>query len=127
MNNKEKIKSLWNDLDKHDWDNIYEYFHNNAVINWINTNEQFDVRDFVRANSEYPGQWSIEVERLESIENLVISVVKVHLKDGDLAFHATSFFEFSNDKIKILNEYWGQYEKAPQWRIDKGIGKPIYL
>lgn len=111
MNYKEQVISLWNDMDKQEWENIYEYFHNDAIINWNNTNERFDVRDFVRANAQYPGQWSIKVERLESIENLVISVVKVNLKDDDLAFHATSFFEFRNDKIKILNEYWEMMEK----------------
>jgi hypothetical protein len=125
MNYKEQVIALWSDIDKQNWNNIYGYFHNDAMINWNNTNEQFSVEEFVRANSEYPGNWSIKVERLECIGALVISVVKVILKDGDLSFHATSFFEFINDKIKVLNEYWGDDGQAPQWRIDKKIGKPI--
>ncbi|MBX4260396.1 nuclear transport factor 2 family protein (plasmid) [Clostridium estertheticum] len=125
MNYKEQVIGLWSDMNKQSWNDIHRYFDNDAVINWNNTNERFNVEEFVRANSEYPGDWSIKVERLECIENLVISVVKVHLKNDDVSFHATSFFEFNNGKIKLLNEYWGDDGKSPQWRIDKQIGKPI--
>ena len=125
MNCKEQVIALWNDMDEQNWDNIHIYFEDEAIINWNNTNERFNVEEFVRANCEYPGDWSIKIERLECMENLVISVVKVHLKDNDVSFHATSFFEFNNCKIKLLNEYWGDDGKAPQWRIDKQIGKLI--
>jgi hypothetical protein len=125
MNCKEQVIVLWNDMGEQNWDNIHLYFEDEAIINWNNTNERFNVEEFVRANCEYPGDWSIKIERLECIENLVISVVKVHLKDNDVSFHATSFFEFNNCKIKLLNEYWGDDGKAPQWRIDKQIGKLI--
>lgn len=42
-----------------------------------------------------------------------------------MSVHATSFFEFRNGKIKVLDEYWGDDGKVPQWRIEKQIGKPI--
>ena len=125
MTPKEKVIGLWNDMDKQNWCSLHTYFEDDAIINWNNTNESFNVEEFVRANSEYPGDWSIKIERLECIENLVVSVVKVQLKNDDLSFHATSFFEFNSNKIKQLNEYWGDDGKAPQWRIDKKIGKPI--
>ncbi|WP_242837266.1 nuclear transport factor 2 family protein [Alkaliphilus transvaalensis] len=125
MKYQEQIKALWNDMDKQNWDNIKKYFHNEAIINWNNTNERFNVEEFVRVNSEYPGDWNIKIERLESIDNLVISVVKVQLKDEDISVHATSFFEFDRDKIKVLNEYWGDDGKPPQWRIEKQVGRPI--
>lgn len=125
MNYNEQVRGLWSDIDKQNWNEIHRYFDNDAVINWNNTNESFNVEEFVRANSEYPGDWSIKVERLECIENLVISVVKVKLKNDDVSVHATSFFEFNNGKIKLLNEYWGDDGNAPQWRIDKQIGKQI--
>lgn len=48
------------------------------------------------SNSQYPGDWEIIIERLECIEDLVIS-----------------------------NEYWGDDGKASQWRSDKKIGIPI--
>ena len=126
MNYKEKVISLWNDMDKQNWNNISIYFEKDAVINWHNTNESFNVNEFIMANREYPGDWKIEIERLECIKNLVISVVKVQLQnDNNISFHASSFFEFNDNKIKLLNEYWGNDEEAPQWRIDKKIGRKI--
>ena len=127
MNYKEDVIALWNDMDKQNWSNIHTYFDDGAVINWNNTNERFNVEEFIRVNAEYPGDWSIEIERLESTGNLIVSVVKVQLKSDDISVHAVSFFEFSNGKIKVLNEYWGDDGKAPQWRIEKQIGEPIIL
>lgn len=125
MNNKEKVISLWNDIDKQNWDNLYLYFEDDAKIDWKNTNERFNLEEFIIVNSKYPGDWKIIIERLECIENLVISVVNVRHKTDDISVHATSFFEFNDGNIKLLNEYWGDDGRAPQWRIDKRIGKPI--
>lgn len=125
MNYKEQVIALWNDMNNKDWNNIHSYFNDKAKINWNNTNEEFNLEEYARANCEYPGDWSIKIERLDCIGSLVISVVKVHLKNVDVSFHGISFFEFNNDKINLLNEYWGDDGKVPQWRIDKQIGKPI--
>lgn len=125
MNYKDRVTALWNDIDKQNWSNIHTYFEDGAIINWNNTNERFTVDEFVRVNAEYPGDWNIKIERLEYLENLVVSVVKVYLKADDISVHATSFFEFNHGKIKVLNEYWGDDGKAPQWRIEKQIGTQI--
>jgi len=116
MNYKEKVISLWTEMDRQNWGNIHKYFEDTAIINWNNTKESFNVEEFVRVNSAYPGDWSITIERLEGIDNLVISVVKVQLKKDDVSFRATSFFEFNNGKIKLLNEYWGDVGNPPEWR-----------
>jgi len=125
MDYKEQVIALWNDMDKQNWNNIHSYFNDEAIIYWNNTNEEFNLAEYVRTNCEYPGDWSIKIERLECSENLVISVVKVQLENDDVSFHGISFFEFNNGRISLLNEYWGDDGKAPQWRIDKHIGKPI--
>ncbi|MFZ2538720.1 MAG: nuclear transport factor 2 family protein [Oscillospiraceae bacterium] len=125
MENKKLVMAFWNDMGSQKWNSLYSYFEQNAIINWNNTNESFTVNEFVIANSEYPGNWIITIKRLECIESLVVSVVKVQLSDGDACFHATSFFEIKNEKIELLNEYWGDDGQAPQWRMDKHIGKPI--
>ncbi len=127
MNNTDQVIALWNDINNQNWNNIHTYFDQEAIINWNNTNEKFNAAEFVTANREYPGDWRIVIERLETINNLVISVVKVEAGSGELSFHATSFFEFLNGKIKLLNEYWGEDGNPPQWRIDKKIGRPINL
>ncbi|AFS78482.1 hypothetical protein Curi_c14720 [Gottschalkia acidurici 9a] len=112
MNYKEQVIALWDDVDKQNWNVLSRYFKDDFIINWNNINEMFNVKEFVRINAEYPGDWNTKIECLEYIEKLVISVVKVQFKNGYMSFHATSFFEFNNGKIKVLNEYWGDYEKA---------------
>lgn len=104
---------------------IKKYFAENAYIRWNNTNEQFTVDEFLIANCEYPGSWKHEIERIEGMGNLSITVVKVWRVDVSICFHVTSFFEFEQDKIKALNEYWGDDGIAPEWRLNKKIGKPI--
>lgn len=119
------IYDFWRDVLKQNAQALKTYFHDNAYINWHCTNECFNVEEFIRANCEYPGEWGGEVERIEKIDNLVISVVYVYTKDKTLSFHVTSFIKISGDKIISMDEYWGDDGKAPQWRLDKHIGTAI--
>lgn len=106
-------------------DALREYFTPDAVIRWHNTNEQFTVEEYIRANCEYPGQWRGRVERVEHGERITIAVARVWLTDHSAAYHVTSFFEFFEGKIVLLDEYWGDDGSAPQWRLDKQIGRYI--
>ena len=125
MNRKQIILDFWQDVANQNANNLQNYFLSNATIKWHNTNEQFSVEEDIRANCEYPGDWCGEVERIELVGNLGITATRVWLSDNSASFHATSFFEFIDDKIISLNEYWGDDGVAPQWRLDKEIGKPI--
>lgn len=101
------------------------YFADDAVINWHNTNEQFNTEEFIIANCEYPGNWCGEVERIEQIDNKVIAVSRIWITDMTVSFHVTSFFKFVDGKITVLDEYYSDDGKVPKWRVDKHIGKPI--
>lgn len=125
MNRKQIILDFWQDVANQNAINLRSCFLYNAIINWHNTNEQFSVEEYIRANCEYPGDWCGEVERIELVGNLGITATRVWLSDNSASFHATSFFEFVDDKIISLNEYWADDGVAPQWRLDKEIGKPI--
>ena len=48
-------------------------------------------QNFLRANCEYPGDWSGEVERIEQTGNIVITVTRVWAKE--MSFHVTSFLK----------------------------------
>ncbi len=121
------VRQLWNDIHTQNWGRLEDYFCSDAVIEWNNTNEQFTVHEFIAANSLYPGNWSVAVERLEACGDLIVSVVKVTLRDADASFHAASFFKFRYGKIGLLNEYWGEDGPPPQWRTERGIGRPIHV
>ena len=70
-----------------------KFFHENAFVEWHNTNEHFTAGEFIRANCEYPGEWDGEIERMEEIGDLLITVVHVFSPDKGLSFHATSFIQ----------------------------------
>jgi hypothetical protein len=114
----------WGHIAAQNEEALKKYFHENAHIRWHSTNEEFNVSEFLRANCDYPGSWSGEVERIEHLGNLIITVTRVWSEK--ISFHVTSFFEMDEDKIRTVDEYWGEDEKAPQWRIDKNIGTPIH-
>lgn len=111
------VRNLWQDMSSQNFDGLKKYFHRNAIIRWNNTNEEFTVDNFIRANSEYPGNWKIDVIRLEQIGDLVITVAYVSSED-DISLYVTSFFEFEDGLIRQLDEYWGDNGAPPQWRQD---------
>lgn len=120
------IKKYWEDVLRQDAEAIRNYFAAEAYVNWHNSNEHFNVEEFIRANCEYPGDWDGAVERVEQLENLIISAVHVWSRDDRLSFHVTSFIKLKEDKIISVDEYWGEDGTAPQWRLDKHIGTAIH-
>lgn len=119
------IQEYWNVTLSQNAREMKEYFHDDAFINWHNTNEHFTVHEFIQANCEYPGHWEGEIKRIEQINDLIITVVHVFSTDEDLSFHVTSFMKIKDDKIISIDEYWGDDGIAPIWRLDKNIGIPI--
>lgn len=125
MDIKKIVLNFWKDVIEQNPINLKKYFASNAIINWHNTNESFNIEEYVIANCEYPGNWFGEVERIEIKDDLAISVTRVWLSDNSVSVHATSFIKFRGEKIISLDEYWSDDGIAPKWRLDKKIGKPI--
>lgn len=125
MSIEERVLDFWKDVISQNEVNLRTYFLKNAIINWHNTNERFTPNEYIRANCEYPGYWCGEVEKIEIIGILAISVTRIWLSDNSISLHITSFIKFYDDKIITLDEYFSEDGIAPQWRLDKKIGKPI--
>lgn len=102
-----------------------KYFHENARIQWHNTNECFTKEAFICANCTYPGAWAGEIQRVEGTGDAPITVVHVYAKNESCSFHVTSFFRISQGKIVTLDEYWGDDGPPPQWRQDMGLSTPV--
>lgn len=119
------IYKFWRDVLEQNADALREYFDKEAFINWHCTNERFSAEEFILVNCEYPGSWDGEVERVEKIGNLYITVTHVSSKDRTMSFHVTSFIRVLEDKITAVDEYWADDGTAPDWRRDKKIGKAI--
>ena len=119
------IYGFWRDDLGQDAERIRGYFREDAYVNWHCTNEHFSVQEYLIANCEYPGEWDGEVERVEEINDLTITVTHVYPKDRSLSFHVTSFFQIPDGRIQSLDEYWADDGTAPDWRLEKKIGTKI--
>ena len=119
------IIEFWKYVLEQDAKKIRTFFCEDGYVNWHCTNEHFNVEEYIRANCDYPGDWAGEVERTETINDLVITVTCVYPKDKTSSFHVTSFFRIENDKIKSVDEYWADDGEAPDWRKQMRIGKRI--
>ena len=85
-------------------------------MNWHCTNEHFNVNEYIRANCEYPGEWTGELERTEKAGDMIITAAHVYPKDKSWSLHVTSFFKLEDSKIKSIDEYWAEDGEAPEWR-----------
>ena len=119
------IYEFWKAVLKQDEQEIRNYFHQDARICWHCTNELFTLDEYIIANCEYPGEWDGIVERVEIVNNLIITVVRIYPKDRSVSFHVTSFIQTKNNKITTMDEYYADDGIAPQWRLDKHIGTSI--
>jgi len=74
------IQQFWSDVLAQRADEIREYFHTDAYVNWHCSNEHFTVEEFIRANCEYPGDWDGEVEKIVTTDDLIITATRVYPK-----------------------------------------------
>lgn len=119
------IQQYWADVLAQNADAMRAYFAPDAQVKWHNTNEQFTVEEFIRANCEYPGDWDGEIEQMIRTDSHIITATHVYAKDQKLHFHVTSFIRVENDKITSIDEYWGDDGPAPQWRQELRLGTKI--
>lgn len=119
------IQQYWSVVLRQDAETMRTFFHPDARINWHNTNERFNVTEFIRANCEYPGNWDGKIEKAVYAGDQIITAVHVYTQDHSAHFHVTSFLSVRNGKIDSIDEYWGDDGSAPQWRKDMHIGSPI--
>ena len=119
------IQAYWEAALKHKRDKLPTFFAPDAVIRWHCTGEQFTVEEFVRANCDYPGEWSGEIERVEQTSGGCVTAVRVWPADHSASYHVVSFFTLNQGLITALDEYWDDDGEAPAWRREMQIGKPI--
>lgn len=119
------LHNYWKDVIEQNADKLSRYFHDDAVIRWHCTNEQFNVSEYVKVNCSYPGHWCGEIERIESCGQILVTVCRVWAQQHDISFHVVSLFRIKDGLISEIDEYWGDDGQAPQWRKNMHIGRPI--
>ena len=110
---------------RQDAEAMRKIFLPDAYINWHNTNEHFTLEEYIRANCEYPGDWTGEIEKIIQAQDMLIVVAHVCRIDFTLSCHCASFIKLRSNKIVCIDEYWGDDSDAPEWRKEKHIGTRI--
>lgn len=116
------LERFWNAVLAQDGAAMRAFFHPDA---WINTNEQFTVEEFIRANCEYPGEWDGDVEKTLQAGEHTITATHLYSKDRRLSFHVVSFIRIRDGRIASIDEYWGDDGAPPQWRQELRLGRRI--
>lgn len=117
------VQALWEAIGAQRWMDMTAYFTEDAVIRWPNTRERFTVLDYVRANSDYPGDWTTRVRRLDAIGDTAISLVQITEAGGTESLHVVSYCSFEGDKIARMDEYFSDDGEPPSWRLEQNIGE----
>ncbi len=112
------IKSYWKATLNQDEKSMKTFFSETAIIKWPNTNEVFNVDEFILANCKYPGSWEGEIVRIQELGELLITVTIIKSKSDSISLHAISFFKIKNDKIYELEEYFSDDNTPPEWRVE---------
>ena len=139
MNKSFDINAYFASVLRKDAEALRLFFLEDAVIRWHNTNEAFTVDEFIRANCEYPGRWTGEIERVlrgndespngtaveSAAEKIVLAASVVSEDEPSARFHCCSFLALRGGLIASLDEYWGDDGEPPGWRRALGLGRPI--
>lgn len=111
------IFALWQAVADQEEAALARFFTPDAEIFWPNSGERFDLNGYLRANCDYPGQWTGKVEKIALDGSYSIS--KVWSREGAAA-RAVTFYQWRNGKIAQMTEYWGDIGPAPDWRTGLG-------
>lgn len=80
-----------------------------------NTCDRFAVSNCIRANCDYPGEWSGEIEREDRVGDAVIAAARVWAKDEpSQSFHCCSFITLRDETVIRIDEYWSDGGEPPE-------------
>ena len=107
-------------------DDMKSFFSEDATIRWYDSDEQFTLSEYIRANCEYPGNWDYRIDRTDKSHLGYTTAVQIN--NGELTFNVVSFITLNaGGKITLLEEYFSELGEIPQWRKDLKLGTRIEL
>ncbi len=117
-NRKNLITEFWNLFDEKKYEATQKLLHKNFTATWATSNEKFlSAEKMIKVNSDYPGDWSTKLQKIELIsENKAVSVVHIFEKNPKEGFFVTTFYEFKDNLIFEMTEYYAEITERPDWR-----------
>ncbi|WP_425448316.1 nuclear transport factor 2 family protein [Dethiothermospora halolimnae] len=118
------VKLFWQYINNADFDGLDNVMTNDAMVWLPNTKEVFKGKSkYIEFNKRYPDRWYVDLEKLYSSGETIISVAKIFNKERSMSFYVTSFFKLKDDLIEEITEYWGENGEPPKWRIDEKLSE----
>jgi len=114
--NRKVVERLIQCINDRDVDVMDELFHDDAVMDWVQSGEKVVGAENRRAiYKAFPKLPTITPRRMTSSGDLVVA--EATLDYGDNAVYKSVFiFEFRDGKITKETAYWCQPFEAPKWR-----------
>ncbi|WP_426572626.1 nuclear transport factor 2 family protein [Aquihabitans sp. McL0605] len=113
------VRAFWERMEARDWEGARLLLADDLVVIWPATAEKFDGADtFIAMNQAYPGDWHVEVQRVNADGRHVLAWIEVHVGD-ERAFCAQQVV-VTDKKIRSSIDLWvdeGESE-PPAWRVD---------
>ncbi|MEF9903792.1 nuclear transport factor 2 family protein [Streptomyces sp. P9-A2] len=118
MESAATVRMLWGRMQDRDWEGVGELLAADVVVEWPVSGERILGREnYVRINAEYPEGWSIDVLRIVSSGDDVVSEVEVP-HDTMGVHRVASFWTVHDGLITSGREYWTELgaDPSPAWR-----------
>jgi ketosteroid isomerase-like protein len=112
MSNHQKIERYFQTANARDWAEFATVLHPNVVYELPQTRERVRGREaYLDFNITFPGAWTIEVSRV--IADDVRGAAEIVLRVDSQAMPALVFFEFTDDLIARVTDYWPESYEPP--------------
>jgi hypothetical protein len=119
MERIEIARSYWNIINLANFEELRDLLDEQARIIYPNTREIFISREkYIEFNKAYPGRWFIQIEKIASVSDGVVTVTKVTEPEARISFYTSTWFVINNGKIEEITEYWGENSDPPEWRAN---------
>ncbi len=111
------VERLWSMFDVGDFD-VGALLHDDFICEWPQSGERIRGRDnFIAVNANYPRRVRIKLLRtLAEGASVVSEMVATDAADPSRIDRAVSFFDFRDDLIVHLREFWPDPFEAADWR-----------
>jgi ketosteroid isomerase-like protein len=113
------VERYWRTMNTNDWRAVGALLHDDFVLIWPQSGEHIRGREnFIAVNAGYPaaGVWRFTVHHVVADETGAATDVTV--TDGARNDRAITFFEFRDDLIWRMTEFWPDPFEAAAWRAE---------
>lgn len=104
---RQLVEQFWQTMNTNDWHAVGALLHDDYLLTYPQSGERIRGRaNFIAVNANYPatGAWRFAVQRL--IADETEAATDVIVTEGSQTFRVISFFEFRDDRIWRMTEYW---------------------